>query len=314
MAHKFSFIVLGGSGSTLKQIHISRKKLYIYTAVLSVVLLFGCYGLIDYLTIQSRLVAKFNLEKTLVQQTEEVLHQREQIQKFAVEINTLKEQLIQLNRFEEQIRIIANIDQPNNHDGLFGVGGSAPDDLNPNIDLTERHQRLIKDMHHQIGQLETASNHQKGGFESLLGKLEAQKNLLAHTPAIRPVSGWTTSQFGYRQSPFTGKREFHKGLDIANRIGTPIVATADGVISYSGKKGLMGNLLVIDHGHGVVTRYGHVDKLEIMVGALVKRGQIVARIGNSGRSTGPHLHYEVRKFKRPVNPREYYVKSFIFSS
>jgi murein DD-endopeptidase MepM/ murein hydrolase activator NlpD len=305
MANKFSFIVLGGSGTTLKQIHLSRKKLYGFVAVLGVVILVGCCGLIDYLAIKSRLASKFNLEKSLAQQTEEVLHQREQIQKFAVEINELKEQLVQLNRFEEQIRIIANIDQPDNHDGLFGVGGSAPDDLNSNIELTERHQRLIKDMHQQIGQLETASDYQKDDFESLLGKLEAQKNLLAHTPAIRPVNGWISSQFGYRQSPFTGKREFHKGLDIANRIGTPIIATADGVVSYSGKKGMMGNLVVIDHGHGLLTRYGHIDKVEVKVGALVKRGQIIARMGNTGRSTGPHVHYEVRLNGMPVNPSKY---------
>jgi murein DD-endopeptidase MepM/ murein hydrolase activator NlpD len=305
MAHKFSFIVLGGSGTTIKQIHCSRNKLIGMAALIGLIFMVGCYGLFDYFAMQRQLSAKHRMEKSLAQQTEEVLHQREQIQKFAVEINALKDKLIQLNKFEEQIRIIANIDQPNSHDGLFGVGGSAPDDLNPKIELTLRHQRLIKDMHQQIGQLDTASNHQKDDFESLLGKLEAQKNLLAHTPAIRPVGGWITSRFGYRQSPFTDKREFHKGLDIANRIGTPIVATADGVVSYSGKKGMLGNVIVIDHGHGLVTRYGHIGSMEVKLGATVKRGQIVARMGNSGRSTGPHLHYEVRLNGVPVNPTKY---------
>lgn len=269
------------------------------------VLAAGCYGIFDYFSMRSQLAAKHHIGKSLAQQSEEVLHQREQIQKFAIEINALKDKLVQLNKFEEQIRIIANIDQHNGHDGLFGVGGSAPDDLNPNIELTERHQRLIKDMHQQIGQLDTASNHQRTGFKSLLVKLEAQKNLLAHTPAIRPTGGWVTSRFGYRQSPFTGKREFHKGLDIANHAGTPIVATADGIISYSGKKGMLGNLVIIDHGHGLVTRYGHIDTLEVEVGATVKRGQIIARMGNTGRSTGPHLHYEVRLNGVPVNPTKY---------
>lgn len=305
MAHKFSFIVLGGSGTTVKQIHWSRSKLYAMGALFGIILLVGCYGVFDYFSMRSQLAAKNHIEKSLARQSEEVLHQREQIQNFAVEINALKDKLVQLNKFEEQIRIIANIDQPNGHDGLFGVGGSAPDDLNPSIELTERHQRLIKDMHQQIGQLDAASNYQKNDFESLLGKLEAQKNLLAHTPAIRPVGGWVTSRFGYRQSPFTGKREFHKGLDIANRIGTPIIATADGTVSYSGMKGMLGNLVIIDHGHGLVTRYGHIDTLEVKVGATVKRGQVIARMGNTGRSTGPHLHYEIRLNGVPVNPTKY---------
>lgn len=305
MAHKFSFIVLGGSGTTIKQIHWSRSKFYAMGALAGLILVAGCYGMFDYFSMRSRLAAKNHIEKSLAQQSEEVLHQREQIQKFAVEINALKDKLVQLNKFEEQIRVIANLDQPNGHDGLFGVGGSAPDDLNPNIELTERHQRLIKDMHQQIGRLDTASNHQRTDFESLLGKLEAQKNLLAHTPAIRPVGGWITSRFGYRQSPFTGKREFHKGLDIANRRGTPIIATADGTVSYSGMKGMLGNVVIIDHGHGLVTRYGHIDSLEVTVGATIKRGQLIARMGNTGRSTGPHLHYEIRLNGVPVNPTKY---------
>jgi murein DD-endopeptidase MepM/ murein hydrolase activator NlpD len=305
MAHKFSFIVLGGSGTAVKQIHCSRNKLFAISAAAGLILVAVCYATIDYFSVRSQLAKKNQIERSLARQSEEVLHQREQIQKFAAKINILKDKLVQLNQFEEQIRIIANIDQPSGHDGLFGVGGSPPDDLNPNIELTGRHQQLIKDMHRQIGQLDAASTRQRSGFESLLEKLEAQKNLLAHTPAIRPVSGWVTSRFGYRQSPFTGKREFHKGLDIANRVGTPIVATADGVVSYSGRKGLLGKVVVIDHGHGLVTRYGHVDALKVEVGAAVNRGQVIAHVGNTGRSTGPHLHYEVRLNGVPVNPTAY---------
>ena len=201
--------------------------------------------------------------------------------------------------------MIANIDNPDKQDALFGVGGSAPEDLNPHLDLKQRHQRLIKDMHRQVDQIDTAADDQAGDFESLLGRLEDQKNLLAHTPAIRPVEGWITSQFGYRISPFTGKKEFHKGWDIANRHGTDIVATADGVVSFMGKKGNLGNVVIIDHGHGLVTRYAHLDQSTCKRGKRVKRGEVVAKMGNTGRSTGPHLHYEVRLNGVPVNPSKY---------
>jgi murein DD-endopeptidase MepM/ murein hydrolase activator NlpD len=139
----------------------------------------------------------------------------------------------------------------------------------------------------------------------LFETLEGQRNLLASTPAIRPSSGWMTSRFGYRTSPFTGRKEFHKGVDIANRKGTAILATADGIVSFAGQKGAMGNIVVIDHGHGLVTRYAHLSKALKKRGEAVKRGDIIAQMGNSGRSTGPHLHYEVQLNGVPVNPAKY---------
>lgn len=305
MAHKYAFILLGGSGTTIKQVQLSRQKLIGFGLFLTLALIVLGYGIFDYSKLHQQVLGKDALERKLAMQTEEVLHQREQIQKFAKEINAFKEKLVRLDQFENSIRIIANIDKPHNGDGLFGIGGSAPEDLNPEIELTHRHQRLIKDMHQQMGQLNHANVIQHDDFANLLGKLEAQKNMLAHTPAIRPAKGWITSRFGYRQSPFTGKREFHKGLDIANRKGSPIVATANGVVSFTGKKGLLGNVVIIDHGHGIVTRYAHLDKVKSKQGERVQRGDVIAFMGNTGRSTGPHLHYEVRLNGVPINPSKY---------
>lgn len=305
MAHKYAFILLGGSGTKIKQVQFSRQKLIGFGLFLTLALIVSGYGIVDYIKLHQQVLGKDALERKLAMQTEEVLHQREQIQKFAKEINAFKEKLVRLDQFENSIRIIANIDKPHNGDGLFGIGGSAPEDLNPEIELTQRHQRLIKDMHQQMGQLNRATAVQSDDFANLLGKLEAQKNMLAHTPAIRPAKGWITSRFGYRQSPFTGKREIHKGLDIANRKGTPIVATANGVVSFIGKKGLLGNVVIIDHGHGIVTRYAHLDKVKSKQGERVQRGAVIAFMGNTGRSTGPHLHYEVRLNGLPINPSKY---------
>ncbi len=305
MARKYAFIFLGGTGHTIKQLQFSRQKMI--GLGLCIALLFAAlgYGVINYIQMHQMVQGKEMLARQLALQTEEVLHQREQIQKFAKEINMFKEKLVQLDQFEKSIRIIANIDKPERRDGLFGIGGSAPEDLNPNLELDQRHQRLIKDMHKQMAQLNNATAVKSDEFESLLGRLEAQKNLLAHTPAIRPAKGWTTSKFGYRQSPFTGKREFHKGLDIANRKGSPVIATADGIVTFTGSKGLLGEVLVIDHGHGIVTRYAHLDKIISKKGTRVERGQVIAHMGTSGRSTGPHLHYEVRLNGVPVNPTKY---------
>jgi murein DD-endopeptidase MepM/ murein hydrolase activator NlpD len=154
-------------------------------------------------------------------------------------------------------------------------------------------------------QVQQAGEVQENSFSSLLKSLEGKRNLLAATPSLHPTRGWISSNFGYRVSPFTGRKEFHRGLDIATREGTSIIAPADGVVTYSGKKWLMGNMITIDHGYGMVTRYGHISKLLKKKGNRVKRGEVIALVGNTGRSTGPHLHYEVRLNGVPVNPAKY---------
>jgi murein DD-endopeptidase MepM/ murein hydrolase activator NlpD len=305
MARKYAFILLGGTGTTIKQLQFSRNKLIGLGVCIVLVFSIFAYGLVDYIRMHHMVSGKNNLTRQLALQTEEVTQQRVQIQEFAKEINKLKDDLVQLDQFEKSIRIIANLDKPENGEGLFGVGGSAPEDLDASLDLSTRHQRLIKNMHQQMGQLNTATTVQRADFESLLDNLKSQKNLLSHTPAIRPAKGWVTSEFGYRQSPFTGKRELHKGLDIAYRKDSPIVAAADGVVTYAGHMGLLGTVVVIDHGNGIVTRYAHLDEILCKKGARVERGEIIAHMGNTGRSTGPHLHYEVRLNGVPVNPAKY---------
>jgi murein DD-endopeptidase MepM/ murein hydrolase activator NlpD len=160
-------------------------------------------------------------------------------------------------------------------------------------------------MHEQTRELTLASTHQEKVFESLYEGLKSQRNLLSCTPSVRPTEGWYSSGFGYRISPFTGLREFHKGLDIAGRKGTKIIATADGVVTFIGRNGSYGNMMKIDHGHGMITRYGHIQKALKKRGEAVKRGDVIALMGNTGRSTGPHLHYEVFLNGLPVNPQKY---------
>ncbi len=132
-----------------------------------------------------------------------------------------------------------------------------------------------------------------------------RKSLLASTPSIWPARGWVTSDFGIRTDPYTSERSMHRGLDIANEIGTPVFAPSDGVVIFDGTEGGYGNVLVLDHGYGVRTRYGHLNKILVKLGDKVKRGQQVAAVGNTGRSTGPHLHYEVRINGIPENPRKF---------
>ena len=309
MRKKISFVILGSSGAPAKQVCTSKTAIYLFGAC--VIALFGVVGYIiyDYYNLRETTTHLQNREVYLSSQLDEIQDQRRQIQQFANEINSLKTKLVALNSFEKKIRIIANIEKTDQSANIFGVGGSIPEDLDAQIPLKEKHNSLMRDMHEQIEQLSQASSNQQARLESLLKSLEDQQNLLASTPAIRPVTrkvkSWITSRFGYRKSPFTQRREFHKGYDIASRHGTPILATADGVVTFAGKKGLLGKTIVIDHGHGMVTRYGHCAKLLKKRGDKVKRWETIALMGNTGRSTGPHVHYEVHLNGIPVNPVKY---------
>jgi len=305
MNHKLSLIILGDSGSKIRQIHLTRKQYLGWAFLLGVLIAGLTYAFVDYIGLQWRVIDRSIIERRLAGRNEEVAHQRQQIQKFAQAINTLKERIVALETFEARVRVLANIDQPGDKNSLFGVGGSAPDDLNASAELNQSHKKLIKEMHRQIKRLEDASQSQANTFAQLIKKLEEQKNMLAHTPAIRPVQGLVTSAFAYRRSPFTGKREFHKGMDIANRHGTPIVATADGIVAFAGDDGAFGTSIVIDHGYGLHTRYAHLDKHVKNKGELAHRGETIGYMGNTGRSTGPHVHYEVHLNGVPINPEKY---------
>ncbi len=305
MQNKITFFVLSATGSAIKRITLSKAFLRFSGIFFAASLIFSVFFIYDYCNLKKIYINTQELESKISNQLDEISNQRKQIQNFACEINKLKSKLVDLASFEKKIRIIANIEETSDQESLFGVGGSIPEDLDAQLPLAKKHNSLLREMHGQAEQLDLASTNQKNGFEYLFKHLEDQRNLLASTPAIRPTDGWISSKFGYRESPFTGLREFHKGLDIAARKGTPIIATADGVVTYAGRKGLMGKVIIIDHGYGMVTRYAHIHKFLKKRGDVVKRGDTIALVGNTGRSTGPHVHYEVHLNGIPVNPERY---------
>ncbi len=142
------------------------------------------------------------------------------------------------------------------------------------------------------------------------GRLIEQNHLLASTPTIAPVVGLITDGFGRRKDPFTGRLAHHKGLDVSARRGTPIRAPADGIVVFSGRNGGLGRCVRISHDFGFTTVYGHLDKITVEAGAEVHRGQEIGLLGNSGRSTGPHLHYEVHVNGVAKNPLYYILDAF----
>lgn len=186
-----------------------------------------------------------------------------------------------------------------------GMGGSTLKDIKAQYFNPYNMKRTVNRLHESLRRMATSAILEEVRQQKLLTDIQTMRERLETTPAIWPVRGTVTSGFGWRRSPFTGKREIHKGLDIANPRGTPVYAPAKGVVEFVGFKNAYGRVIVIDHGHSISTRYAHLSKAVVEVGQKVIRGELIGNIGMTGRTSGPHVHYEVRLNDKPVNPRRY---------
>ncbi len=315
MQKKISFVVLSHSGGPAKQFCASRATLRWFLVLTVLIAAAGGFFAYDYWSLKRGALAleqrEAELAGLLASQRGEVDTQRQQIGEFAKEVNALKDRLLALNQFEKKIRMMTDIEKRPDTGGLFGIGGPVPKAMDPKLAHSEQRKSLMREMHTQIDQINLATVNQEDGFRSLVVQLEKQQSLLASTPTIRPLDPdseqLVTSRFDFRISPFTNMREFHKGFDISAREGTPIYATAGGIVTFAGNKGLLGKAVIIDHGHGLTTVYGHCSKVLKLQGEKVGRWDTIALVGNTGSSTGPHVHYEVHLHGVPVNPEKYFL-------
>jgi murein DD-endopeptidase MepM/ murein hydrolase activator NlpD len=252
----------------------------------------------DYCTMKIQMPYLAQLEKENEQKKKQFIHLARRVDGMCEEMGEQKE-------LSRKLKIMVNLETDD--DEAYGLGGPAPifsDNEDPNAKDDKELARL---MHRSLDSLENELAIGEKEKANLYEFFENQKILLASTPSIRPANGWMSSRFGYRISPFTGKREMHRGIDIATKMGAPIVAPADGIVTFTGRNGGYGKTLVIKHGHGLKTKYAHLKKALVKKGQYVKRGETIALVGNSGRSTGPHLHYEVHLNKVAVDPLRYII-------
>jgi murein DD-endopeptidase MepM/ murein hydrolase activator NlpD len=187
-----------------------------------------------------------------------------------------------------------------------GIGGPTEED-SARFDaiLQKKNDELMNNVAASLKDTNDKASLQEASFKEISAFLDRQRSILAATPSIWPVKGWITSGFGKRASPLSGEPGYHYGVDIANEIGSPIRVTADGIVTYSGWESGYGRVVVVEHGYGYSTRYGHCSRIEVKVGQPIKRGDIVGYMGSTGRSTGSHCHYEVRIHGVPVDPEKY---------
>ncbi len=177
-------------------------------------------------------------------------------------------------------------------------------DLTANI-LAEEQDRDYAKLSIRLERVVKQSQLREVGMVEMMDFLKDREDILASTPFGKPTSGWITSGFGIRVSPTSGKPHMHEGLDIAAAPGSPVYAPADGVVKFAGYDPGYGKVIMIEHGYGVETRYGHNSQLKVVAGQHIKRGELISQVGSTGRSTGPHLHYEVLHNGAPINPENY---------
>ncbi len=227
-----------------------------------------------------------------------------QLTRLETRVGDLREQVAMVRRLQD--KVAAALDLPPMDDETFaaGVGGRGPGSLSGFAQgaAVEQAGAAGGDLDQMLRQVRI----QRLGYLAMLDSLGTRQTLRDHIPSVAPTDiGWISSRFGFRKDPFTGRQTFHKGLDFVVPVGTPVHATADGVVAAVQQQRGYGRVVKIDHGHGLMTVYAHLDKALVHKGDRLKRWDVIALSGNTGRSSAPHVHYEVRQDGRPVNPAAY---------
>jgi murein DD-endopeptidase MepM/ murein hydrolase activator NlpD len=224
------------------------------------------------------------------------------------QVDVLREEIDSVH--EVQNLMAAAINLPPLDEGTFAAGVGGREHLGfeveeiSGLDITE-------DMSQELDRMLRQAKIQRQGYLAMLDTLDVRAEVRGRIPSIRPTDlGWMSSRFGFRQDPFTEKQTFHRGLDFSVPVGSPVRVTGDGVVMAVQQQRGFGKVIKIDHGGGVVTLYAHLDEQLVKKGDKVSRGDIIARSGNTGRSSAPHLHYEIRIGNRPVNPLSYILDSY----
>jgi murein DD-endopeptidase MepM/ murein hydrolase activator NlpD len=293
-----NILVFGQKTTKTRHLRIQKKTFKIVFYLLTFAFFSTTFFFCDYIQLKKK---GFELSH-LRQETET---QKSQIQFFSARIEDLEKQLSKLKDFDKKIRIISNLDKGVEAPSVVGIGGPSPSDIRDNLQSGRDEKGLVQQMRSDIERLQSEATSREESLSELEKLLEGKKDMLSHTPSIWPTMGWVTSGFGFRTDPFTELSQMHEGIDISNRVGTAVIAPADGIISDTGNDLVHGKILVISHGFGMTTRYSHLSKIGVRVGEKVKRGNKVAEVGSTGRTTGPHLHYEVKLNGIPVNPMRY---------
>ena len=299
-----NYIIVSEKDTGVRNYHFSRKFAFIAIGIsvlsISTVLFFTANALtgVMYKTKMN------NLRSSYEHLSETLTSLQNQLDNVSGEVGVIEEK-------DQAIRTYAGLPQIDQDVRKLGVGGTdfkvnAIDDI-PS-DITNR----ITEIEMNVNALSRKVKLELNSYNNLYDVVRNHSDNLKFVPSIRPVqSGYINSGYGYRKDPFNGNTRFHYGLDIAVNVGTKVYAPADGKIKFAGNQGGFGRVVKIDHSNGYRTIFAHLSKINVKPGAKVKRGDFIALTGKSGRTVGPHLHYEVHQYGAPQNPLDYFFSGYL---
>jgi murein DD-endopeptidase MepM/ murein hydrolase activator NlpD len=292
---QYTLIVVSDHSQAVRKFRLPRRWLTRGVLGGGVALAVGLLTVGHYFTLLSASAENRSLKEENAQLRSQVLLVQEKVAH-------VQSTLDRVERFDAKLRsAVTHLQDPERNLAMGPVAG--PDGAAPTAAPAARENPAA--LPGRLATLETEASRQEASLRELSEYFEEQNSMLASTPSIWPTQGWVTSDFGVRLDPYSADRSMHQGLDISTPHGQPVASPSDGTVVFNGTEGGYGKVLVIDHGYGVKTRYGHLSETFVRLGEKVARGQKVAAVGNTGRSTGPHLHYEVRVNGIPENPRKF---------
>jgi murein DD-endopeptidase MepM/ murein hydrolase activator NlpD len=228
----------------------------------------------------------------------------DQLEEFNDQFEEIAEHFERLNKDKSELMVMYGFKIENNRSSLSGIGGPAPEDEGTLV-REKRDEFLDHELADELNRLQHRMKWELASLNDLLSIVEGHEDQLNSTPSIHPASGFFSSGFGFRRDPINRTIRMHNGIDINNRIGTPVYASANGIVVFTGVESGYGNMVTINHGYGITTNYAHLNDILVREGDEVKRGDKIGTIGVTGRTTGPHLHYEVRINGVPMDPKTY---------
>ena len=316
----YTVLVFSQQAAKVKKFIFSPLTLKVGAAALILLLIFSGYLFYDYVSYQKKV---FDLKAL----RSELTFQQAEIQSFLEKITFLEEQLTRLKQVEEQVKKdlmevqelkkekkVKKLIPPPSPPAKSSKASESPESIQysspirgEEVSILEKERsKLVSRLHLDLLDLSKEAFQREQTLKELKDFLRAQKSVLLSMPSLWPVIGRITSAFGEtRYSPSSGGTRPHMGIDIAAPSGTPILAAVDGIVIIASREAEYGRLVCLDHGHGYTTMYGHLKDIHVKPGDRVQAGQILGTVGTSGNTTGPHLHYEVRIYGRPVNPFSY---------
>ena len=287
-------MLIPGATGILKQLRIPVAAIYLGIGVV-ISLMFSSFFF------SAQFFTDKVADKELQQLRAENLQLKDRYEQMRWYLAEVEDRYSQLVKKEIHLRSIFDLPEIELQQRQLGIGGPVPS-IVPSMSETEV-TALATEI--EVDRLLKLSEFELEKYAEVEASLIDLKGRLDHTPSIWPAKGWLSSGYGMRLDPFTGYKEMHRGIDIANHRGTPIIATADGRVASIGKNSGLGKMVVLNHGYGFRTRYGHLHEIKVKRGQTVKRGDVIALMGSTGWATGPHLHYEVIRNGKTLNPIKY---------